>query len=54
MEEKRILFRIEENPDITVGELAELIEEFQKKYPDMEIYFDGDLMAICARPKFEE
>lgn len=51
---KEILFRIEDHPEITVGEIIKLIEEFQKMYPDKEIYLDGDLLAICARPKREE
>lgn len=51
MKKKKILFSISEHPEITVREIIELIEKLQKEYPDMDVYLDGDLLAICARPK---
>jgi len=48
---KKVLLKISEAADMTLSELLEKIEEFQNQYPDMEIFFDGDEYAICARPK---
>jgi hypothetical protein len=28
-----------------------MIEDIQKKNPDIEVFFDGDEFAICSRPK---
>lgn len=43
--------RLEEHPDLTVGELYQIMKELSEKYPDREIFFDGDEQAICSRPK---
>ncbi|MGC8619809.1 MAG: hypothetical protein ACP5LA_04805 [Thermoplasmata archaeon] len=50
-EDKIVHFRLKENPEITVEEVYEMMSELQKKYPDREIFYDGDLQAICSRPK---
>mgnify|MGYP001626203206 CR=1 FL=1 len=51
--EKLILFSLKQNPEITVEEFFKKMSDFQKdkKYENYEIFFDGDLQAICARPK---
>ncbi len=51
MEEKIVHLRLSEHPEITVGELYEIMMELAKKYPDREVFFDGDEQAICSRPK---
>ncbi len=51
--DKIVLFSLKDNPEITVEEFFKKMTEFQndKKYENYEIFFDGDLQAICARPK---
>ncbi len=51
MEEKIVHLKLQEHPEITVGELYEIMKELALKYPDREIFFDGDEQAICSRPK---
>ena len=51
MEDKIIHLRLKEHPEITVGELVEIMEELSKKFPDREVFIDGDEEAICSRPK---
>jgi len=51
MEEKIVHLKLEEHPDLTVGELYQIMKELSEKYPDREIFFDGDEQAICSRPK---
>ncbi|MGC8598433.1 MAG: hypothetical protein ACP5G5_02055 [Thermoplasmata archaeon] len=50
-DEKTVHLRLKDNPDITVEEVYNLMEDLRKKYPDREIFYDGDLQAICSRPK---
>ncbi len=54
MEDKIVHLRLSEHPDITIGEIVEIMEELAKKYPDREIFLDGDENAICSRPKKPE
>ncbi len=51
MGEKIVHLRLSEHPDLTVGELYEIMMELAQKYPDREIFFDGDEQAICSRPR---
>lgn len=53
MDEKIVHLRLSEHPDLTVGELYQIMMELAKKYPDREVFFDGDEQAICSRPKKE-
>ncbi len=50
-DDKTVHLRIKDNPDITVEEVYRLMEELRRKYPEREIFYDGDLQAICSRPK---
>jgi len=50
-DEKVVHFRLKENPEITVEEVYNMMMDLQKKYPDREIFYDGDQQAICSRPK---
>ncbi len=43
--------RLKEHPELTVGELAEIMRELTEKYPDREIFLDGDEQAICSRKR---
>ncbi len=51
MEDKIVHLRLKDRPDLTVGELYEIMMELSQKYPDREFFFDGDEQAICSRPK---
>ncbi len=51
MEDKIVHLRLKDHPDLTIGELAEIMRELAEKYPDREIFLDGDEQAICSRPK---
>ncbi len=52
MEDKVILMRIDRgDPNTTLADVLQMIEEFQEKYPDMDIFWDGDEYAICGRKK---
>lgn len=54
-EEKVILMRIDRGDiETTLEDVLGMIEEFQERYPDMEIFWDGDEYAICGRKKKEE
>ncbi|MGC8663409.1 MAG: hypothetical protein ACP5SF_02540 [Thermoplasmata archaeon] len=50
-DDKIVHFRLKDNPEITVEEVYDMMSDLQKKYPDREIFYDGDLQAICSRPK---
>ncbi len=50
-DEKIIHVSLRDNPDITVEEVYNIMMDLQKKYPDREIFYDGDAQAICSRPK---
>lgn len=39
---------------MTLSDIIKKIEEIQKKNPHLEVYFDGDLFAICSRGVHEE
>ncbi len=54
MEDKIVHLRLSEHPEITIGEVVEIMRELAKKYPDREIFLDGDENAICSRPKKPE
>ncbi len=52
MEKKEVLLPVDRNdPSITLADILRKIEEFQEKYPDMDIFWDGDEYAICGRKK---
>ena len=55
MEEKVILMKIDRgDPNTSLADVLGMIEEFQERYPDMEIFWDGDEYAICGRKKRTE
>ena len=37
--------------DITMGETESVIRDYQRQFPDCEVFLDGDLYAIVARPR---
>lgn len=49
---KRVWVRIDRyNPQITLREVFEKIQEIQRENPDLDVFFDGDEFAICSRPR---
>lgn len=50
-DDKTVHLRLKDKPDITVEEVYKLMENLRKEHPDREIFYDGDLQAICSRPK---
>ncbi len=54
MGEKIVHLKLSEHPEVTIGEVVEIMQELAKKYPDREIFLDGDENAICSRPKKPE
>ena len=52
--EKRIHVRIDPNDEsITLKDIMQRIQDIQRQYPDLDVFFDGDEYAICSRPKKE-
>jgi hypothetical protein len=50
--EKRILMRIDPNDEsITLRDIMQRIEALRREHPNLDIFFDGDEYAVCARPK---
>ncbi len=50
--EKRIILRIDPNDEsITLKDIMQRIQEIQRQNPDLDVFFDGDEYAVCARPK---
>jgi len=54
MGDKVVHLRLREHPEITIGEVVQIMQELAKKFPDREIFLDGDENAICSRPKKPE
>jgi len=40
-----------DDPSVTLTQVADRIEEIQRKHPDIEVFFDGDEFAICSVPR---
>ncbi len=52
MEDKVILHRVRRgDPNVSLADILGMIEEFQKEHPDMDVFWDGDEYAICARKR---
>ncbi len=50
--DKRIHMKIDRDDEsVTLTDIQDMIDEIQKKYPDREVFFDGDDFAICSRKK---
>jgi len=49
-EDIKIHVQFEKNATISLAEVVRLIKKIQEENPDREVYFDGDLMAICSKP----
>jgi hypothetical protein len=44
--------RIDPNDEsITLRDIMQRIEALQREHPNLDIFFDGDEYAVCARPK---
>jgi len=49
---KKVHVKIEPGDrSITLKDIVRMIEDIQKKNPELEVFFDGDEFAICSRPK---
>ena len=52
---KRVWVRIDRyNPQLTLREVYDKIEEIQRENPELDVFFDGDEFAICSRSKPEK
>ena len=40
-----------DDPSVTLTQVAEKIEDIQRRHPDLEVFFDGDEFAICSVPR---
>lgn len=50
--EKRVLVKINrDKTELTLREVLDKIKELQDKNPDLDVFFDGDQFAICARSR---
>ncbi len=50
--EKRVLVKINrDKTELTLREVLEKIQELQAKNPELDVFFDGDQYAICARSR---
>lgn len=49
--ETRVHVKIDKKSDLTLREVLKKIQEIQAENPDLDVFFDGDLYAICSRPK---
>ncbi len=49
--ETRVHVKIDKKSDLTLREVLSKIKEIQDENPDLDVFFDGDLYAICSRPK---
>ena len=49
--ETRVHVKIDKKSDLTLREVLNKIKEIQDENPDLDVFFDGDLYAICSRPK---
>ena len=55
MEEKIIVKKVKRgDPTITLADILGEIEKYQKEHPDLDVFWDGDEYAICARKKSKE
>ena len=39
------------NHDMRMGEVVDTIRKYQAQMPDYEVFLDGDLQGIVARPR---
>ena len=52
IDEKKVLHRVKRgDPTVSLSDILSMIEEFQKENPEMDVFWDGDEYAICARKK---
>ncbi|HXZ23259.1 MAG TPA: hypothetical protein VEH08_00850 [Methanomassiliicoccales archaeon] len=51
--ETRIHVKIDKKSELTLREVLKKIQEIQAENPDLDVFFDGDMYAICSRPKRE-
>ena len=51
--ETRVHVKIDRSSDLTLREVLKKIQEIQAENPDLDVFFDGDLYAICSRPRRE-
>ena len=52
MEEKIIVKKVNRgDPSVTLADILREIEEYQKEHPELDVFWDGDEYAICARKR---
>jgi len=51
---KKVWYRIHQDDDITLKEIADKIREIQEAHPELDVFFDGDEFAICSIPAKEK
>ncbi|MDD1746413.1 MAG: hypothetical protein LUQ16_01475 [Methanomassiliicoccales archaeon] len=49
--ETKVHVKISKDGDMTLREVLRKIQEIQAENPDLDVFFDGDLYAICSRPR---
>lgn len=49
--ETRVHVKISKDGDMTLREVLRKIQEIQAENPDLDVFFDGDMYAICSRPR---
>jgi len=52
--ETRVHVKIDKKSDLTLREVLNKIKEIQDENPDLDVFFDGDMYAICSRPRKAE
>ncbi|MCU0861429.1 MAG: hypothetical protein MUE65_03825 [Methanomassiliicoccales archaeon] len=51
MAETKVHVKISKDGDMTLREVLRKIQEIQAENPDLDVFFDGDMYAICSRPR---
>lgn len=54
MSETKVHVKISKDGDMTLREVLRKIQEIQAENPDLDVFFDGDMYAICSRPRKPE
>ena len=49
--ETKVHVKISKDGDMTLRDVLRKIQEIQAENPDLDVFFDGDLYAICSRPR---
>ena len=44
----KVLHRYYEESELTLGEMADFMNEYSEQNPGKQVFFDGDRFAICC------